>query len=230
MNPSELLPVGINNLAAIWVYLSATPLFGLTLTLVAYVLADMVYQRTNRHPLANPVLIAVTFIIVVLTLTKIDYKTYFEGAQFVHFLLGTATVALAIPLARLWTELRARAIPLLVAVFAGGASSVLVAVAVAKLLAAPPTIAMSLLPKSVTSGRIRDQHRHHRRVDRHSATQLFRRARLGGTWLRGGRGGARDRHGARVLVASTCGRVCELGDGSACAAGCNCTAVVGETD
>jgi predicted murein hydrolase (TIGR00659 family) len=151
MNPSELLPVGINNLAAIWVYLSATPLFGLALTLVAYVLADMVYQRTNRHPLANPVLIAVAFIIVVLTLTKIDYKTYFEGAQFVHFLLGTATVALAIPLARLWTELRARAIPLLIAVLTGGASSVLVAVSVAKLLAAPPTIVMSLLPKSVTA-------------------------------------------------------------------------------
>ena len=85
MNPSELVPVGINNLAEIWVYLSGTPLFGLTLTLVAYMLADMVYQRSNRHPLANPVLIAVAIIIAVLTLTKIDYKAYFEGAQFVHF-------------------------------------------------------------------------------------------------------------------------------------------------
>jgi putative effector of murein hydrolase len=119
MNPAELLPVGINSLAEIWVYLSATPLFGLTLTLVAYVLADMVYQRTNRHPLANPVLIAVIFIVAVLTLTNINYKAYFEGAQFVHFLLGTATVALAIPLARLWAELRMRAIPLLIAVLAG---------------------------------------------------------------------------------------------------------------
>jgi len=151
MNPSTLLPVSINNLAEIWVYLSATPLFGLTLTLLAYVLADMAYQRTNRHPLANPVLIAVATIIAVLVLTHTDYKTYFQGAQFVHFLLGTATVALAIPLARLWNELRARAIPLLVAVLAGGASSVLVAVGVAKLLSASPTIVMSLLPKSVTA-------------------------------------------------------------------------------
>ena len=93
MNAAQLLPFGVSNLAnlaEIWVYLSAMPLFGLTLTLTAYMLADMVYQRSNRHPLANPVLIAVAFIIVVLTLTKTDYKTYFQGAQFVHFLLGTA--------------------------------------------------------------------------------------------------------------------------------------------
>ena len=155
MSPPQLLPVGmttgINNLAEIWVYLSATPLFGLTITLLAYVLADIVYQRTNRHPLANPVLIAVTMIIAVLTLTHTDYKTYFQGAQFVHFLLGTATVALAIPLARLWNELRARAIPLLIALFAGAATSVFVAVGIARLLDAPPLIVASLLPKSVTA-------------------------------------------------------------------------------
>ncbi len=151
MNPASLLPIGMNNLAEIWVYLSATPLFGLTLTLIAYVLADMAYQRSNRHPLANPVLIAVATIIAVLTLTKTDYKTYFQGAQFVHFLLGTATVALAIPLARLWAELRTRAIPLLIAMFAGSATSVLLAVGIAKLLNAPPLIVASLIPKSVTA-------------------------------------------------------------------------------
>ena len=151
MNAAAILPVGVGNLAEIWVYLSATPLFGLTLTLIAYVLADMVYQRTNRQPLANPVLIAVSMIIAVLTLTDTDYKTYFQGAQFVHFLLGTATVALAIPLARLWNELRARAIPLLVAMFAGATTSVFIAVCVARLLDAPPLIVASLLPKSVTA-------------------------------------------------------------------------------
>ena len=151
MNAATILPVGVGNLAEIWVYLSATPLFGLTLTLIAYVLADMVYQRTNRQPLANPVMIAVSMIIAVLTLTDTDYKTYFQGAQFVHFLLGTATVALAIPLARLWNELRARAIPLLVAMFAGATTSVFIAVGVARLLDAPPLIVASLLPKSVTA-------------------------------------------------------------------------------
>ena len=55
LNPTSALPMGLDKLAEIWVYLSATPLFGLTLTLVAYVVADGIYQRTNKFPLANPV-------------------------------------------------------------------------------------------------------------------------------------------------------------------------------
>ena len=61
------------------------------------------------------------------------------------------SVALAIPLARLWNELRSRAIPLLVAMFAGATTSVFIAVGVARLLDAPPLIVASLLPKSVTA-------------------------------------------------------------------------------
>ncbi len=151
MKTSAGVPQGIPSLAEIWVYLSATPLFGLTLTLVAYLIADAIYQRTNKHPLANPVLIAICMIIATLTITKTDYQTYFQGAQFVHFLLGTATVALAIPLARLWKELAAQAVPLMVAMFLGGAVSVLVAVSVARLFDAPPAMVASLLPKSVTA-------------------------------------------------------------------------------
>ena len=151
MRANAILPTGLDKLAEIWVYLSATPLFGLTLTLVAYVVADAVYQRTNKFPLANPVLISVALIVAVLTASGTSYQTYFQGAQFVHFLLGTATVALAIPLARLWKELASRALPLLTAMFAGATVSVLVALGVAKLLAAPPTMVASLLPKSVTA-------------------------------------------------------------------------------
>jgi predicted murein hydrolase (TIGR00659 family) len=151
MKSAPIIPVGINSLAEIWVYLSATPLFGLTLTLTAYVLADSIYQRTQKHPLANPVLIAVAVIIAILTLSGTSYETYFQGAQFVHFLLGTATVALAIPLARLWSELRERALPLLLAMLAGASVSVLVSVGVARILGAPATVVASLVPKSVTA-------------------------------------------------------------------------------
>lgn len=79
-----------------WVYLSATPLFWLTMTLVAYQIAHWIYRRCGAHPLANPVLIAVVLLVALLQLTHTPYDTYFSGAQFVHFLLGPATVALAI--------------------------------------------------------------------------------------------------------------------------------------
>lgn len=79
----------------LWVYLSATPLFGLTMTLVVYVLAQALYARLNQAAWANPVLWSVVCLASLLTLTGVDYPTYFSGAQFIHFLLGPAVVALA---------------------------------------------------------------------------------------------------------------------------------------
>ena len=85
------------DLAQVWVYLSASPLFGLTMTLLAYGLAYRVYVWGKSNPLLNPVVTAVALLIALLWLTHTPYQAYFEGGQFVHFLLGPATVALALP-------------------------------------------------------------------------------------------------------------------------------------
>ncbi len=81
----------------IWVYLAATPLLGLTITLLAYIIAQRIYAACRFNLLANPMLIAIA-IVVVLKTSETPYETYFDGTQFVHFLLGPATVALALPL------------------------------------------------------------------------------------------------------------------------------------
>ena len=139
------------DIGEIWVYLSTTPLLGLTLTLVAYQGAWWLYQRTGQTPLLNPVLIAVAVLVAVLYATKTDYETYFDGAQFVHFLLGPATVALAIPLYAQWQRLRAMLLPLLVTLVAGSLTAALSAVGIAALLGASRESVMSLAPKSVTT-------------------------------------------------------------------------------
>ncbi|MEP2742875.1 LrgB family protein, partial [Bauldia litoralis] len=90
----------------LWVYLSTSPLAWLALTLAAYVVADRIARRLNRHPLANPVVIAVVLVIIALQVSETPFETYFEGAQFVHFLLGPATVALAIPLVENWRRVK----------------------------------------------------------------------------------------------------------------------------
>ncbi|HRP96395.1 MAG TPA: LrgB family protein [Rhodocyclaceae bacterium] len=135
----------------IWVYLSTTPLLGLTLTLLAYQAAWWLYQRANQHPLVNPVLIAVAMLVAVLTLTDTHYDTYFDGAQFVHFLLGPATVALAIPLHAQWQRLRAMLVPLLLTLVVGSLTAALSAVGIAAALGASRESMMSLAPKSVTT-------------------------------------------------------------------------------
>jgi predicted murein hydrolase (TIGR00659 family) len=135
----------------IWVYLSATPLLGLTVTLLAYLLAFSIYRRLGMHPLANPVAIAVLLLVLLLSLTGTPYSTYFEGAQFVHFLLGPATVALALPLFEQRARVRRLALPLLAGLCAGVLTAVVSAAGIALALGASVETVLSLAPKSVTT-------------------------------------------------------------------------------
>jgi predicted murein hydrolase (TIGR00659 family) len=135
----------------IWVYLARDPLLWLALTVVAYVLAEALSRRARRHAAANPVLVAVALLLAVLILTGTPYDAYFEGAQFVHFLLGPATVALAVPLHRELRRARARAVPLTAALLAGSATAVVTAIGVARLLGSSRATLVSLAPKSTTA-------------------------------------------------------------------------------
>lgn len=139
------------NFVELWVYLSATPLFGLTATLVVYVLAQVLYTRLQQAAWANPVLWSVVCLGSVLTLTGVDYPTYFSGAQFIHFLLGPAVVALAWPLWQRRTELRRHWRALLIAALLGGAAASGSAVALGWALDLPQAVVLSLAPKSVTA-------------------------------------------------------------------------------
>jgi len=141
----------VSRFTEIWVYLAQSPLLWLALTVVAYVVADAIHRRLGRRAAANPVLIAVALLLAVLLASKTRYEAYFEGAQFVHFLLGPATVALAVPLHRELGRARARAVPFSIALLAGSATAVLTAVGVARLLGASRPTLMSLAPKSTTT-------------------------------------------------------------------------------
>jgi len=138
-------------ISEIWVYLSASPLLGLTITLLAYQGAFWIYQRSGCNPLANPVLIAVTVLVLFLTLTATSYETYFEGAKFVHFLLGPATVALAIPLYMQLHRVRAMLLPVIVGLLVGSLTAAISAVLVGRLFGASLSTQLSLAPKSVTT-------------------------------------------------------------------------------
>lgn len=135
----------------LWVYLSATPLFGLTATLVIYVLAHAAYMRAGQAPWANPVLWSVVTLACALLATGVPYPTYFAGAQFIHFLLGPAVVALGWPLWLRRHELRQRWGRLLIAALAGGSVAAGSALLLGWLLGLPQDVIRSLAPKSVTA-------------------------------------------------------------------------------
>jgi predicted murein hydrolase (TIGR00659 family) len=138
-------------LAEIWVYLAREPLAALTLTLLAWLAALRLQRAFGRHPLANPVLIAVMLLAGGLLVTGVDYRDYFQGAQFVHFLLGPATVALAVPLHRQWQQVRHSALAAGLSVAFGGLFAAGTGVALALALGATPEVTASLAPRSVTT-------------------------------------------------------------------------------
>lgn len=135
----------------LWIYLASTPLFGLTATLVVYVLAHGLYERLGRAPWANPVLASVLVIGAVLLATRTPYPTYFAGAQFIHVLLGPAVVSLAWPLWTRRAELRGRGVALVVAATVGGLAAAGSAVAIGWAFGLPADVLRSLAPKSVTA-------------------------------------------------------------------------------
>lgn len=142
---------GAHSILEIWVYLSGSPLVALFITLGAYQVGLWVYQRCGQHPAANPVAIAVLLVAVTIQAMNMPYATYFSGAQFVHFLLGSATVALAVPIYKGLNALRRRALPLLLALGLGGLVSVLSSVAIARWMGVKSELALPMFGKSVTA-------------------------------------------------------------------------------
>ena len=145
------MSAGDDPLFTLWIYLSTTPLLGLTVTLMAYLVGDWAYRRTGLNPAVNPVLIAIVLLVAGLWATDIPYETYFDGAQFVHFMLGPATVALAVPLYRNAVRARRVAKAIVVSVLAGSLTAAGSVVLIAWALGATSETLYSLAPKSVTT-------------------------------------------------------------------------------
>jgi len=141
----------MTDLAQIWVYLAREPLAALTVTLVAWLIALRAADAARWHPVANPTLVAVVLLSALLLAGGIAYRDYFAGAQFVHFLLGPATVALAVPLYRQWQDVRRSAVAVVAAVVAGGTVASATGIVIAWAMGATPEVVATLAPRSVTT-------------------------------------------------------------------------------
>ena len=146
--PEETGAPSLSDVAELWSYLSTEPLTWLTATILAYLAADAVSRRLGNPPLANPVLLAVLLLVPVLWLSETPYARYFDGAQFIHFLLGPATVALALPLWDNRETIAASVAPIILALVAGSVVAVASAIALALAFDLPPEVILSLAPTS----------------------------------------------------------------------------------
>lgn len=135
----------------LWVYLAASPLLWLTATLAVWIAAVGLSKLSLGNPLLNPTLVSVSAIALVLLIANVDYRRYFDGAQFIHFLLGPATVALGIPLYERLSLVKANLFPISVALLVGSATAVGSTVFLGRAFRLAEPVTASLAPKSTTA-------------------------------------------------------------------------------
>lgn len=141
----------IQTLHGLWTYLAASPLWWLSVTIIAYLAGRWLFQRSGQRAWFNPVALAIGLLVLLLAGTGTPYAAYFSGAQFIHFLLGPATVALGIPLYLHRERVRRLFLPLMAGLLAGSLTAILSAMGVAWLLGGSSETLLSLAPKSVTT-------------------------------------------------------------------------------
>jgi predicted murein hydrolase (TIGR00659 family) len=129
----------------------ASPFFGVPLTILAYQIGRFIYSRSGSNTLLQPVLTGILLVIASIMVLKLPYNLYFESTEIIHFLLSTATVALAIPLYKNLHHIRANIRPLLLTLAISGIIASATAVAIAWSLGASIEVMLSLAPKSITT-------------------------------------------------------------------------------
>jgi predicted murein hydrolase (TIGR00659 family) len=135
----------------VWAYLQTQPLLGLTATLCVWEIACFIDARAGHAALSNPTVLSIAILAAFLVLTGTSYRAYFTGAVFVHFLLGPATVALAVPMYDNWPAIKKHFLAIIVSLTAGSVVAASSAMLIARALGAPHVIVVSLGPKSVTT-------------------------------------------------------------------------------
>ncbi|HAS80376.1 MAG TPA: hypothetical protein DCR90_05695 [Fusobacteriaceae bacterium] len=127
-----------------------SPLFGICLTIIAYIIGMEIYKKF-RLPILNPILIALIIIIPILLYFKIPLETYKKGGDLISFFLAPATVVLAVPLYKKINLLKQHFIPILGGIVVGVLTSILSCVFIGKILKMDLGLIRSSLPKSVTT-------------------------------------------------------------------------------
>ena len=127
-----------------------TPVFGVTLTIIAFMIATWTSKKL-RIQILNPLLVSIIIIIGFLSLTGIDIETYNKGGSIISFFLAPATVALAVPLFRQWELLKKNLVPILVGISFGTIMGILSILILGKVFGLGDLLISSLLPKATTT-------------------------------------------------------------------------------
>ena len=131
-------------------FLRSSAVWGVVLTVCSYALGTFLNRKT-KAAWCNPLLLGSIFVIVFLSLSGIPYGDYKQNTSVMTYLLLPATVSLAVPLYEQWELLRKNEAAILAGISAGVITSIGCILLIALVFHLTPEIAVSLLPKSVTT-------------------------------------------------------------------------------
>lgn len=139
------------NIDALTEYISNSTLIWLILTLGSFKLGIIIYEKFNKHTLLQPIIISYIVIMSVLFITGVSYEEYFKGVEIIHFFLGPATVALALPLYNNLKYIKSLFLPIMITLIVAGVFSILIAVLLLWVLDANMPTILSMTTKSITA-------------------------------------------------------------------------------
>lgn len=139
------------NLEALYAYVTTTPLVWIIVTISAYKIGILVYEKTGKNALLQPIVVAYMIMLPILLVAKIPYQQYFESVSIIHFILGPATVALALPLYKNLKLIRSYFMPIVATLVLGSAFTILSALGILWLFDASSATMLSMTTKSVTA-------------------------------------------------------------------------------
>lgn len=122
----------------------------MVLTLLAWWLATRIRRRWD-HPAVNPVLLAVTMIVILLLTADIPFDDYAPGGRLLQFFLGPSVVAMAVPVYRYRDLLRTNWRPVALSLMVGCVVSIVSATGLMLWLEGDGLLVRSIAPKSVTA-------------------------------------------------------------------------------
>jgi len=139
------------NFDALIQYISTTPFVWLLLTLGSFKLGIIIYEKSGKNTLLQPIIIAYFIIMSVLIITGVSYEKYFKSVELIHFFLGPATVALALPLYNNLKQIKSLFFPIIITLVVAGVFSIILAVSLLWLLDAQLPTILSMTTKSITA-------------------------------------------------------------------------------
>jgi putative effector of murein hydrolase len=139
------------NYESLVTYIQTTPLTWLIATLAAFKLGIIIYEKCNKHTLLQPIIIAYVILLSLIIYTDTSFEEYFKSVEIIHFFLGPATVALALPLYKNLKYIKSLFMPIVLTLFIAGIFSIVIAVSLLWIFGADLPTMLSMTTKSITA-------------------------------------------------------------------------------